>query len=786
MGTETVSRHDVIAQEKICLGNIPDRWREMTEALKASDGPAAASLAEMFSDDQDRAWAKHDNLFGIGLSGGGIRSATFNLGILQALAGKGLLDTAHYLSTVSGGGYLGGCVHALNAAFDRGQSTEPAAALLKQIHYQQESVAVRHLRAYSHFLAPNGFLDQLRMLLQPFAGFVANLLVLLIFITVLAGIGGCMAVVWRDFMPGLGHLTGLSLHWLLGSEGSAHLGNSMAQWPGAYLATALLVILGGLLLWRQNRPLLARNAWARALSLGVLAGVGLVFLDVQGALAQWVMADAWGRLLYWAAVPLLAAVLVWRFRGKRFASLRGKVLLIAAGAMAPLALLWFYLALLHAVMTAEQVPEFLLGWIDWVNRTLGFFAAGGLLLVSIGLFWACGYGRFGWLRRLPMLPWPRLLLPLTCLLALPMALWLLNVLKEPATVLSLALYLFGTVTGILSLLVNVNMTAPHRFYRDRLSEAYVFHPTGDATNPDTRRWDDLKLSELTPTHAHCPYPLINATMNVSRNGKDKHKEMAVRSPEFFLFSPLYVGSDLTGYCPTPEMEQRDPHLNLPTAMAISGAAASSNMGDIGLGEIRMLMTVLNVRLGYWLPNPGRPKTRPSMDALHNLLLEMWGAMSKDSDFVNVSDGGHIENLGAYELIRRQCRFIVIGEAEADSNPASTGLATMAALARLIRMVRIDLGYFIDFAQADLKALEGHDPRCWAVGTIYYPGNRTGRILYLKAALTGDEDHVIEDYARAIPAFPRESTADQFFSEQQFEAYRSLGYHVAKTALGAVS
>lgn len=112
---------------------------------------------------------------------------------------------------------------------------------------------------------------------------------------------------------------------------------------------------------------------------------------------------------------------------------------------------------------------------------------------------------------------------------------------------------------------------------------------------------------------------------------------------------------------------------------------------------------------------------------------------------------------------------------------------MAALARLVRMIRIDLGYFIEFAPADLDALSGHGSRrSWAVGTIYYPGNRTGRILYLKAALSGGEDHVIKDYARANPAFPRESTADQFFSEQQFEAYRSLGYHVAKAALGGIT
>ena len=74
--------------------------------------------------------------------------------------------------------------------------------------------------------------------------------------------------------------------------------------------------------------------------------------------------------------------------------------------------------------------------------------------------------------------------------------------------------------------------------------------------------------------------------------------------------------------------------------------------------------------------------------------------------------------------------------------------------------------------------QGH----WAIGRIQYPGETapvSGYLLYLKSSVTGDEDEVILQYRSASPSFPHESTADQFFSEGQFEAYRSLGQHMAE-------
>jgi hypothetical protein len=67
----------------------------------------------------------------------------------------------------------------------------------------------------------------------------------------------------------------------------------------------------------------------------------------------------------------------------------------------------------------------------------------------------------------------------------------------------------------------------------------------------------------------------------------------------------------------------------------------------------------------------------------------------------------------------------------------------------------------------------------AVGNITYSTNpaEDGLLFYFKASLSGDENDVILDYKRKHPDFPHETTIDQFFGEQQLEAYRALGFHM---------
>lgn len=673
----------VIAAEIQHLRQRHDGLGEWSE-LRGSLGGIAGDdnpLAELFSDTADKAWADHPSLFGIALSGGGIRSATFSLGVLQALAAKGLFRQAHYLSTVSGGGYMGGCFNAMNATPPEGQH-DGMDAVFAHTAYQQESSAFRHLRAYSRFLAPCGAADTLRMVAQPLMGTVTNLLVLLSVLLFAAAAGGMLSLVRPAAWPWLGTIIGLS--WC--------------------------VFLGGWMQVQQRHPLDRRDRIGGWLGKSLVILAVLVFWDLQPRLIQWLFSSEtdWTHWTFFGATPAaIAGFLAKRVQGQG-ARLRMKLLLVAVGAVVPLALVYGYLWLAGRMVLGQPAP-----------------------LTSVGV---------------PALDWA-------------------------------ALYVLGGVfLGLITKAVNLNITSPHRFYRDRISRAYIFRQADNGN--DIQSLDELKLSKLQHPDFRAPYPIINATLNVSAVGGGKHLAEMVRHAEWFMFSKLYIGAPSTGFRPTTEMEDRDPYVNLATAVAISGAAASPNMGQINLPELRMLMTLLNVRLGYWLSNPAKPDTG-RMDALALLRTEMVGAVSSKGDFVNVSDGGHVENLGVYALIQRQCRLIIASDAEAD------GGYDLPALTNLIRMIRIDMGLFLTFEADDIKALK-EGKRHWLVGRIYYSDERQGLLLYLKASLTGDEDPTVLAYRQEYPAFPHESTADQFFSEQQFEAYRWLGYHVANKAVAGLT
>jgi hypothetical protein len=267
-----------------------------------------------------------------------------------------------------------------------------------------------------------------------------------------------------------------------------------------------------------------------------------------------------------------------------------------------------------------------------------------------------------------------------------------------------------------------------------------------------------------------PYQLINAALNVPAS---KNPAMQGRLTDFFLFSRAFCGSPLTGYRPTKDWESKDGHLDLGTAMAISGAAAAPQMG---LGTRRRLsfwLVLLNVRLGYWIRNPAK-HTRLSFSTpgLWFLLKEMLGSMDERAPWLYVSDGGHIENLGVYELLRRRCKYIIAIDGEQDQP------MTFGALTTLQRLAAIDLGVKIDINLDDLRLSEqGLSRSHFRFARIYYPNEQYGYLLYVKSSLTGNEGEFLRRYRTEDPAFPHDPTADQFFSEVRFEAYRSLGEHM---------
>jgi hypothetical protein len=236
---------------------------------------------------------------------------------------------------------------------------------------------------------------------------------------------------------------------------------------------------------------------------------------------------------------------------------------------------------------------------------------------------------------------------------------------------------------------------------------------------------------------------------------------------------------MSGFHPTTAWEAMDSHLDLGTAMAISGAAAAPHMGTLTTARYTFLLAMLNVRLGYWLQRPRSTPCRQLAKFLPPLgwlyfVRELTGMMSEKTRYLNLSDGGHIENLGIYELLRRRCKFIIAIDGEADPTRSFGGLLTLTQLAT------IDLGVTIEPDLADLRIdRDGYGRAHFGLSRIDYPDGNHGLLLYIKSSLTGNESEFLKKYQAEHPDFPHQSTAQQLFSETQFEAYRSLGEHIAR-------
>ncbi|OPY93578.1 hypothetical protein A5906_17415 [Bradyrhizobium sacchari] len=346
------------------------------------------------------------------------------------------------------------------------------------------------------------------------------------------------------------------------------------------------------------------------------------------------------------------------------------------------------------------------------------------------------------------------------------------------TALTATLGIIGTTIvapAIFWFFFDINFTSLHRYYRRKLSEAYLVQLDPSNSNEALLNSVSMRLSKCAEL-GRAPYHLINCALNVPASN---NPAMQGRLTDFFLFSPHCSGSPLLGYAPTSAWEDSNPNLDVGTAMAISGAAAAPQMGTGTMRNMSFWLALFNVRLGYWIRNPKAIRRRPETPpGLSYLLQEMFGWANEKRAYLNLSDGGHIENLGVYELLRRRCKFIVAIDGEQDSQMTFQGLTTLQ------RLAYIDLGVTIE---AGLDALrlgdKGFSNSHFAFCRIHYPsGSRDGPesygyLIYLKLSLTGNEGEFIRRYRLDEPAFPHHSTADQFFTEAQFEAYRSLGEHV---------
>jgi hypothetical protein len=198
------------------------------------------------------------------------------------------------------------------------------------------------------------------------------------------------------------------------------------------------------------------------------------------------------------------------------------------------------------------------------------------------------------------------------------------------------------------------------------------------------------------------------------------------------------------------------------------------------------MALFNARLGAWLGNTNARgnaiyRLPGPRQAIFPLIAELFGLTSAKSQYINLSDGGHFDNLGLYEMVLRRCRYIFISDAGHDP------LCTFEDLGNAIRKIRIDFGIPIAF-EKKILILPRSDKETGlycATAQICYreadgPDVPDGQLVYIKPALTGRGEPIPYDvysYAQAVQDFPHESTADQWFSESQFESYRALGLHL---------
>lgn len=663
----------------------------------------------------DRVWqayVKRPDLerIGIACSGGGLRSASYNLGALQVLRERKVL--AHkdsYLAAVSGGSYIASA-HTITA----GKSVD-ATVFSTSPPWAPGSPEEQHLRNNTTYLAP-GSVGRLWMGLWMTVGFLRQ------FVPFLAG-SAALGIV-------AGHVA--YERWLT-KDGTLDL---PSLWVPMWVSLGLLIAAGLLVMIRQileradNPPEKAFSlleAWAlRSLRMSALSAIVAILLP-------WLLVEAPGRGI--AKNPLDLAQL---------GTLGG---LVAAG---------------KAVAALARRRE--------LRRFLPLIAS---------------------LAGLALLVGP----------ALVAARWTIvsNTPRAEGTAFAASLAIVG-LTWIFSDSVQPTM---HMYYKARLATVFARIRTRDTTEPAYQRseqppWtESLRLSTLTrpdADDARMPELVVCAAVNLADSVVPPGRRGST-----FTFERERSGSPLTGYVSTATLEDKAGPgvLTLPSMIAISGAAISPSMGKLSMAYLRLLMSLFNVRLGVWLPNPLRmadvqsaygddltpiepaATAQPPATALRPgpgyILKEAFGLTRLLDRYIYVTDGGHWENLGLVELLRRGCGQIICLDASGD--PAGK----FRTLGEAIALARTELRVEIQIDLSDLSAgPDGIAEKAWKTGAIVYPDGAKGVLVYVRCAATREMPVDAVGYRDRDYRFPHHTTGDQFFDDQQFESYRGLGrFHTGR-------
>ena len=764
--------------------------------------------------------------WGLALSGGGIRSATFCFGLLKALARNELFHRFDILSTVSGGGYIGATVGKLYQNEVGADKPQPM-AVQHALGEAQTRWFASWLRANGRYLIPRGAKDVL------FAGanFGRNLLgvhVELAFISLLLGglLVGLDLLVWQ--WADCVFQRGACAHpdWI-----DVELVSWFSRWPTLWLLIPWVVWVGAAL-----------------------------------ACAYWAVPNSKERLvdaqrLATAAFALLGSVLLLRHSTHVLDGwlprLTGDLVLPGELVFAILALLSAWFVGIVVSMGVSGAPGRTLDWArNRLTAALSTTLSAGLLLAGLGvidyLAWSLGnldgasQGSFGAavlliavaLRAaLPKVAdLPKSLTPSTRgvvlevinlagvgLLILVMVFWMALVHRATSGVLFAqkpAELQFGpawqwltwlVVPPLLLVMVSarnrefLNRSSLYTFYRARLVRSYLgaanserFRTGSGASTSclsparardaavavaDVHPDDDVPMADYAPHLAGGPVHLINACINQTRD------------PKGGAFNQDRKGLLLTvgphGQMATHAGEWRLPAapvcLTLGSWMAISGAAIAPGLGASTRSGVAAILMLAGLRLGYWWDSlgfgqKGRPGTSP-VGKYGQFLSELRGRFDGDQrrDWF-LSDGGHFENTAAYALLREECELIVVADCGADPRYAFSDLEN------LVRKARIDLQADITFLRprqpdprlpitfGSLNELASTDSQaCLALARIDYRHSRTtGYMVIVKPNMCHGVPVDLVNFKADNPLFPQEPTTDQFFSEAQWESYFQLG------------
>ena len=817
-----------------------------------------------------------ENLFGLAISGGGIRSATFALGIIQFLAQIGLLSKLKYLSTVSGGGYIGSW---LSAWINRTSMGHVEAALVPPAKIPPkpcEDKTITWLRQYGKYLAPetslfsadtwllasvwsrNTFLNFILLMLYLSASLFLPWTLLELYqsskgISPLwalgaGGIGTLFAILGINRFRGkeeiLGKLSGFSI-----SIAAAFHVFAARSTPGLWEIGfgAALGLAIGLVMVKDLPPSYGKPI--RVILSGVVGAVGIYEVQCLVYIASNAVTNSGNQfllpifgpqiitLLYCLLVTLLIGIAgrrqpdehrEWWSRAGAWVHIFGLGGLLLAGiaVVGPAVFFFVYaqgslLAATGSIWALATAGGVLLArssstagnetskrpMLDLVLPLIPpIFLTGFLILVATGVFYILHPG------APPTLTYESCTANCAKVFIVPsfaenwQTIWKhyaqLVLLSNPPSMPLAGFGLAALLFYILSRLFDINEFSLHQLYRNRLVRAYQGasntnrkEQVDQFTNLDPE--DDLRLSEL---RKNSLIHLVNCAvnLNLAQTGLDERRAAS------FVFTPYGCGYT----SPSHQGEyyrkflKKDEDLRLGTPITISGAAASPNMGFHTSSTLAFLMTLFNVRLGYWFYNTKPGVTRLS-DFIRNLplpkslsklpedwrptgprigtlyyLAELLAIANGNRKYVYLSDGGHFENLAVYELLRRRCKYIICIDGEEDPGMKFSGLGG------LILKARSDMGIeiTIDIANIEERDADGWSHRHCAVAKIQYPESKeaTATLLYLKLSVTGDESIDVLHYRKLNAVFPHQSTGDQFFSESQFESYRELGYHVAET------